>query len=251
MNSLLRHSKRFLNRNASTILTVVGGVGVIATTVMAVKATPKALRLIEKAEQEKGEQLTTIEKVQVAGKTYIPTIITGVGTIACIFGANTLNKRKQAALMSAYALIDNSYKEYRNKVKELYGEEANDQVVREIVKDKYEENDISIDDNKLLFFDHFSMRYFESTMEDVLRAEYDINRQIALNSGAYLNEFYEFLDIPQVDYGQELGWSQGILSDMYWSQWLDFDHQKTVMEDGLECYIITMRQEPVVDFIYY
>lgn len=251
MNQLLSCTKSFCNRNASTILTCIGGVGVVVTSVMAVKATPKALTLLEKAKEEKGEELTKLETVRVAGPVYIPSVITGVSTIACIFGANTLNKKKQAALMSAYALVDNSYKGYKAKVKELYGEEVNTEVVEEITKDEYEENDISVEDNKLLFFDNFSMRYFESTMEDVILAEYNLNRQIAINSGAYLNEFYDFLNIPQVDYGQELGWSQSILSSMYWAEWLDFDHHKVVMDDGLECYIITMRQEPVIDFAYY
>lgn len=251
MKNLSRHSKLFLKRNGSTILTCVGGVGVVITSVMAVKATPKALRLIEQAKKEKGEELTKIEVIKTAGPVYIPSILAGAGTVSCIFGANILNKRHQATLVSAYTLIDSSYKEYKNKVKELYGEDANNEINGEIAKDKYEETDISVDDSKLLFFDHFSMRYFESTMEEVIQAEYSINRQIAVNAGAYLNEFYDFLGIPQVDYGNELGWSQGILSDMYWAQWLDFDHEKVTMDDGLECYIITMRQEPVIDFAYY
>ena len=55
MEKLIRSSKRFLRKNGSTILTCVGGVGVVATTVMAVKATPKAIQLIKAAEEEKGE----------------------------------------------------------------------------------------------------------------------------------------------------------------------------------------------------
>ena len=55
MNNLLRCSKLFVKRNASTILTSVGGVGVVATSVMAVKATPKAIALLEQAKEEKQE----------------------------------------------------------------------------------------------------------------------------------------------------------------------------------------------------
>ena len=115
MNKWLYKSKVFLKKNGSTILTVAGGVGVVATSVMAVKATPKALYLLEQAKEEKGKELTKFEVVQVAGPVYIPSIIMGISTIACIFGANALNKRQQAALMSAYALLDNSYKEYYEK----------------------------------------------------------------------------------------------------------------------------------------
>ena len=250
MNGLLEQSKKFVKRNASTILTVTGGVGVVATTVMAVKATPKAVTLLEKAKEEKGEELTTFEKVQVAWKPYIPAALIGAGTITCIFGANVLNKRQQASLASAYAFLDSSYREYKKKVEELYGEEGVAHIREEIAKDNYEPMK-NPDDNKELFYDEFSKTYFEATKEEVLQAEYDINRMIATESGAALYEFYECLNLPYEPYAKELGWSQGILSDMYWTYWLDFDHSQMITEDGRECQIITMRQEPVIDFAYY
>ena len=240
----------FLKRNGSTILTVLGGAGVVATAVTAVKATPKAIKLIEVYEEQKGENLTTIEKVKVAGPNYIPTILIGVGTIACIFGANVLNKRTQASLMSAYALIDNSYKEYKKKVAELYGDEMHKEVISSIAKDKYTD-DIHVSDDKQLFYDEFSHRYFESTLEDVIKAEYNTNRQLQCNGGVYLNEYYEFLDLEPITGGTELGWSSGILESHYRAEWIEFDHEKVILEDGLECCIITLRYEPVIDFTYY
>lgn len=251
MNKLLANTKVFFKRNGSTVLTVVGGAGVVATSVMAVKATPKALRLLEEAKKEKGEDLTKFEAVQVAGPSYIPAVITGAATLACIFGANALNKKQQAALMSAYALLDNSYKDYKKKVEELHGEEAAQEIKEELAKDKYKDTDISVDDNKLLFYDNFSERYFESTMEDVLQAEYAINRKITVWGGAYLNELYEDLGLPSVDYGEFLGWSCGTLSYNSWEPWLDFTHDKVTMDDGLECIIITMSVEPMTDHDYY
>ena len=155
---------RFLKRNASTILTCVGAVGVVATSVMAVKATPKVLTLIEKAKEEKGEELTKWETVKIAAPAYIPTVLIGAGTIACIFGSNVISKRQQASLMSAYALLDSSYKEYKNKVDELYGEEAGQKVREEIAKDKYTgDDDILENDNVQQFFDFYSGRYFHGS----------------------------------------------------------------------------------------
>ena len=116
MEKLLHVSKRFIKRNASTILTCIGGAGVIATSVLAVKATPKALQMIDNAKEEKGEDLSKWEIVKTAGPAYIPAVLVGASSIACIFGANVLNQRQQASLMSAYALLDNSYKEYKAKV---------------------------------------------------------------------------------------------------------------------------------------
>ena len=250
MNKIVQKAQVFVKRNSSTILTALGGAGLVVTTVMAVKATPKAMELIKQAEEEKGDKLTRLEVVQTAGKVYIPTIIVGTSTLACIFGANALNKRKQAALMSAYALLDSSYKEYKNKVDDLYGEEAGQEVQASIARDKYDDS-VEIEDNKELFYDAFSGRYFNSTSYDVLRAEYNLNRKLSVETGAYLNDFYMLLDIPPTDAGTELGWSYGILESRYRASWIEFDHEKVIMDDGLECTIIRMRYEPVIDFAYY
>lgn len=248
MNSLLQSSKKFIKRNGSTILTCIGGVGVVATTVMAVKATPKAIELLEQAEVEKDEPLTVLEKITVAAPVYIPTILVGVSTIACIFGANMLNKRQQASLLSAYALLDNSYKEYKKKVTELYGEDADAHVRSELAKDAYEESDIEYEDDKLLFYDEYSQQYFNATMEDVLNAEYLLNRDFSYHGYAVLNEFYDLLKLPRTVYGDILGWSSMMLVEAQWYSWIEFNHRKVELEDGMECYIIEILTEPTPDF---
>lgn len=251
MNKLLFKSKVFLSRNSSTILTCVGGVGVVATVVTAVKATPKAMALIEEAKEEKGADLTKVETVITAAPAYITTVVLGVSTLACIFGANALNRHQQASMMSAYALLENSYKEFKAKVKELYGEGTVDVVRGEIAKDHYKDTDIQIHDDKQLFYDDFSGRYFESTMENVLNAELKINRMLAQDTGVYLNEFYDLLGIETIEYGDYMGWSSFALVEMYWWSWIEFRHEKVVMDDGLECTIIIMEYEPMYDFENY
>jgi hypothetical protein len=246
-----RTSKVFFRKHSPTILTCVGAAGVVATTVTAVKATPKALELIKEAKEEKGDDLTKLETVRVAGPVYIPTILLGASTIVCIFGANVLNKRHQASLASAYALLDNSYKEYRSKVKELYGDEADFRIKEEMAKDDFEENSMYPSEDKQLFYDMYSERYFEATMETVIKAEYEINKKISMWGGADLNEFYDLLGIDPVDYGDYVGWSSGGMMEMTWSEWLDFYHEKTEMDDGLECTIISMSVEPMYDYEYY
>ena len=251
LQSLCHKSGVFFKRNSATILTCVGAVGVVATAVTAVKATPKAIRMMEAAKQEKGEELTRIEVVRTVAPVYIPTVALGVSTIACIFGANILNKRQQASLTSAYALLDNSFKEYRSKVKELYGEEADKTVRQEIAKDHYKDEDIEVRDDYQLFYDEHSKTYFESTMEEVIKAEYDLNRQLVIEGGVFLNDYYRYMKLPETIEGKELGWSSGILESMYWAQWIEFDHTPVIMDDGLECIIISMRYDPVIDFAYY
>lgn len=259
MNNLLSQSKLFWKRHGSTVLTCVGSVGAVATAVMSAKATPKARKLLEEARKEKGKELTKTEKIRVAGPAYIPAIITGTATITCIFGANILNKRQQAAMMSAYALLDNSYKEYRNKLKELYGEEAHQNIVDAIAVEKA--NDISVTGSyfcsscdltadeacgePVLFYEEHSNRYFEATIEQVINAEYHLNRNYILRGYCYLNELYEFLGLETTDYGSVLGWTPTDEGEY----WIEFNHRKVTLDDGLECYILEMPFEPTYDFL--
>lgn len=242
-------SKQFFKRNTSTLLTIVGGAGVIGTAVMAAKDTPKALKLLEDAKCEKGEELTNIEKIKAAAPAYIPTALTAVSTIACIFSANMFNKRSQAALLSAYTLLDSTYKEYRAKTKELYGEESDKNITKEIVKDKYEEHEI--DDGKQLFFDYYSMRYFESTMEEVLKAEMEINRLLQERMYVDINTFYDLLGLEPINLNDEIGWSieAGAVWDGY--SWIEFEHETVEMGDGMECCIITMKSNPSSEYMAY
>lgn len=248
--SLLQNSMLFLKKNASTILTYIGSAGVIATSVMAVKVTPKALTLLENAKTEKGEELTKTEKIKVAGPAYIPAVLIGASTIACIFGANILNQRQQAALMSAYALLDNSYKDYKKKIKELYDNDVENTVRNEITKDKYNEDTYPVENAMQLFYDEFSQRYFESTTENVIHAEYEVNRMLAIEYSVYLNDFYVLLGIDRVDYGDYLGWSMDKIVEIQRNSWIDFRHQKVIMEDGMECTIISMYTEPTL-YMYF
>ena len=255
------NARLFMKRNASTILTCLGGIGVVTTTVMAVKATPKALQLIEEAEQEKGEKLTTWETAKTTAHTYIPTVLFGVGTVACIFGANILNKRQQVSLMSAYALLDESYKKYRRKVVELYGKETHDEIVNDIAVEEAKEvymhaSNLGVDctqfleedySDPVLFYDEYSHRYFEAPIEQVILSEYHLNRNYTMRGFALLNEFYEFLGLEQTDYGGEVGW---VIEDDG-SFWIDFNHRKVTMDDGLECYIIEPLFEPTIDWKEY
>ena len=252
MNDLLSKTQLFLKKNSSTILTCIGAAGVVATTITAVKATPKAVMLIEEAKEEKGEELTKLEKVKIAGPAYIPTVVLGVSTLACIFGANILNKRGQASLMSAYALVDSKYKDYRKKVNELYGDDAGSVIRSEIARDKYDENTASLEGEETrLYYDYYSNRYFEASPFDVQRAEYELNRTLIMYDFVCLNDWYRSLDIKPLKHGEDFGWTTFGNKETYWQTWIDFTHEKVIMDDGLECIIVTIVQDPYSDFSDY
>lgn len=260
MNGLLRQVQTFTKRHGSTILTIAGSVGVIATTILAVKATPKATQLIEKAKEEKGEELTAIETVQVTWKTYIPAVTMAVGTVSCIFGANVMSKRNQAALVSAYALIDSSYRQYKHKLVEIYGEETHNSVIDAIAAEKAKEvgiyaesmcaNSCLIDDeacgDPVLFYDQFSDRYFKSTIEQVITAQYHFNRNFVLRGYCPLNELYDFLGLESTAYGDTVGWS--VEDELYF---IDFNNRKSYLADGTKYYIIETPWGPSAEALSY
>lgn len=242
MKGLIPTIESFCKRHGSTILTCVGAVGVVATTVSAVKATPKAMDIIEAAEKAKGEKLTKKEIIKIAAPAYIPTAVIGASTIACIFGANVLNKRQQASLASLYALADSSYKEYRAKVKEVLGEEADQQVIKAIALDKCEEEPIDTeerDDDIETFMDLYSMRLFTSTMERVMEAEEVLNDLLRSRGYVYVSDYYECLGIPCHDSSDyKAGWMYSAYDPQGGYDSIDFNYVTADDKYGRKCTVI-------------
>lgn len=238
-----------LRRLSPAILTTLGILGVVGTAATAVKATPKALKLIKiRKEELKTDKLEPIELVRVSWKCYIPSALIGAGTVACIVGIGTIDRRNQAALTSAYAMLNESYKQYRQAAKKVYGDDADNKIHAEMAKDAMVHTsdwgyqvynmDMDSDSEKLLFYDLTTKRYFTTTMAAVLNAEYHINRNLALRGECSLNEWLSFLGLDDVENGDEMGWDINKMVEEMDSYWLDFDNQKTLLEDGLECITI-------------
>ena len=236
----------FLHRNAPTVLTCLGAAGVVATAITAVNATPKAIKRLETAKEKKGEELTKLEQVQATYVAYIPSMVLGAATITCIFGASTLNKRQQAALCSAYALVDGAFKEYREKLIELHGKEIDEEVRTAIARQHcdYHQIDLDIPDQKLLFYEPNSGKFFEKYEREIMDAEYHLNRNFVMRGYSALNELYEFLGLPQTDDGELYGWS---VDEGYY--WIDFEHYPKTNARGVTYYVIDTVFPPPDEFL--
>lgn len=244
--------KNFFKRNGATMLSIIASGGVILTSTLAAIATPKAMKLVYRAEAEKGDELTKLEKVRAGAPAYVPAAIAATSTIACVLGANVLNKRNQAAIASAYMLLDNTYKKYRAKVEELYGEGSDRRVLEEVSKDGFDRDDLPLHEENRLFCDVTSMRYFELPSEKVQEAEYELNKKLLTTGYACVNDFYEYLGIPKMEYGDKLGWSTYTYGRYYdGCNYIEFYHHPTVMDDGLECCMLYFVEEPSLDYREY
>lgn len=237
-------SRLYLKRSSPTILCCVAAVGVVGTAVAAVKVTPKAMKLLEDATDEKGTDLSRTEIVLTVAHLYIPAAAIGAGTIFCIFGANALNKQHQARLMSAYALLRNYHKKYRDKLIELHGEEADVEIRNAMIREhcNFHSLDSDVPDGKVIFYDEISGESIMRYEREIIDAEYHFNRNFTMRGYAFLNEFYEFLGLPMTEYGGIVGWSMasGIM-------WVDFEHRLIDNDDGgPACYSIDMVFAPEV-----
>nr|DAQ19128.1 MAG TPA: hypothetical protein [Caudoviricetes sp.] len=265
MKGLLSRATSCLKRSSPTILTCLSVAGFVGTTVLAVRATPKALAILDEATveycangrtnhddiQNLPKRLPFKETVQLTWKCYIPAALVGLSTVTCIVGINALSKRNQASLASAYAMLSESYQQYRKAANVVYGEDADSKIKAQMAKDTYVsadgysvyDSDLDLESERILCYDLFSRRYFTATMAAVLNAQYHLNRNLCLRGNVSVNEFYEFLGIDKIEHGDDIGWSMDELMEGG-VMWLDFENGRTQMDDGLECCVISALWEP-------
>lgn len=243
----------FLNKNSTIIMTVAASCGVVATTVLAVKATPKAVRLLDKAEREKGKELTVFEKIRYGWSPYVYCGFSALATIGCIASIEYLNHRKQISLVSAYTILENSFNEYRKNIKELCGDDVDLLARQQIVRAQYDPEELMAPENDedVLFFDYQGMRFFWSSFHNVIRAEHQALEALHARGYISLNEYYDYLGIPRLNYGYQLGWWDYESNDPYNVKELEFNYEKTMMgnDKKIPCWIITASMPATFDYI--
>lgn len=254
-----------LKRKSPEILTGVG-IGLGACTVgLAVKATPKALVLIEEKKREinndilteakatgqtaceRVDKLTIPDTIKVTWKCYIPAAATGIASVACLVGASSTNARRNAALAAAYTISESALKDYKNKVVEVVGEkkekEVRDAIAKEkIEKDPVESKEIIITEKgETRCYDMLSGRYFKSDIDMLNKAINELNRRLIDQSYMSLNDFYYAIGLPEIKIGDALGWrvDQGLIE-------LEFSAQ--LSGDGIPCLVMDFVDAPKYDF---
>lgn len=228
VTNLFKGLQATLNKYSPQILTAVGIAGMVTTTVLAVKATPKALEAIEeKKVAECKDDLTVVETVKTAWKPYVPAAVTGMASIACVVGGHSVRSKRYAALTTAYQVSTTAFREYRDKVVETIGEKKEKTIHDNIAKDELKKNPVSQQQVFLtsrgttLFYDPLSGRYFKSDIDKIRRARDELNYRMTGGMEFYvsLNEFYEAIGLPAVDLGRSIGWTvgKGGLIDIHFS----------------------------------
>lgn len=271
VTKLFKTAQKFVSKRSPEILTGVGLVGMVATTVLAVKATPKAMALIEEEQKKRtkekyeenrktdpningapAETLSTLDKVKVAWKPYIPAAITGVLSIGCIVGASSVSARRQAALYSAYKLSETAFAEYKDKVAETVSEKKVKEIKQKIAEDKVDKATdpesktkvVLSSDGDTWFIDPYSNIKFLSTANKIDMAANKLSRKMLDEMYVSLDEFYDELGIDPSDRtktSNDIGWhiDDGVIEP---------DYSDAVVKDGKAYVVLDFLKRPEYGF---
>lgn len=255
VTKFIRNVKHGLSKRSPEILTGIGIAGMVTTTVLAVRATPKALDLLAMAEEEKyknGEdtELTKVEVVKAAWKPYIPAAITGVASITCLIGASSVHAKRNAALATAYQLSTTALNDYKEKVVETIGEKKEKTIREKIAQDKVDKTPINksevvmVSSGDVLFLEPVCGKPFKSDIETVRKVINDFNYRMTTGQEEYisLSEFYDEFGLKHTRASDALGWNLGRDGQ------IEVEFLATKTEDGKPCLMLDYTVEPRYDY---
>ena len=220
-----KHSLRKLKKHGSEILIVASFVSGMTAVVLAVKETPKALRLIDEAKAEKQDELTPAEIVKVTWKCYISAAISCLTMTTCMAGAITMNHKRTAALATACELSKAAFVEYRDNVVETIGEKKA-KVIQENVDRKKLSPVTSQDEiestghGNTLFMDALTGRKFTCDVDHIKRAMNTVNKHMLEEDYVYLGDIYDEIGLSYAKIGEFVGWNvvDGLVEVVFTSQ---------------------------------
>lgn len=243
-----------LKKHSPEILVVVGIAGTVVSAVLACKATTKVAEILDETKgtldtihegmetgaingqeytTEDGKKDTVVVYAQTGvklAKLYGPAIILGTLSITSILASNNILRKRNVALGAAYAAIDKSFKEYRGRVIERFGEQVDTELKYGIKAKKFEEIEVdpktgkekkvkktvmvadpNLQSDYAVYFDSKSRNY--ETNPDYnrmfLKAQQAFaNDKLQTRGHLFLNEVLDDLDLPRTPAGQIVGWTK-------------------------------------------
>ena len=243
-----------LKKHSPEILVVAGIAGTVVSAVLACKATTKVAEILDETKgtldtihegmetgaingqeytTEDGKKDTVVVYTQTGmklAKLYAPAIILGTLSITSILASNNILRKRNVALGAAYAAINKSFKEYRGRVIERFGEQVDTELKYGIKAKKFEEIEVDPETGKekkvkktvmvadpnlqsdyAVYFDSKSRNY--ETNPDYnrmfLKAQQAFaNDKLQTRGHLFLNEVLDDLDLPRTPVGQIVGWTK-------------------------------------------
>lgn len=250
MIRMYNNTKNGVQKHSPEILAGVGVVGVVASTVMACKSTMKLNDILEESKEtrdkirevesnpryeeqyshEDAKKDLVINYTQTAmkvAKLYAPAVILGSASLGCLLASNDILRKRNAALSAAYMTVDKSFKEYRQRVVDRFGEEVEKEIRYNIKAEEITSTVVAEDGSETTvtetvktmdpnlysdyakFFDEASP-YWQKDPEYnfmFLKSQQQYANDLLKARGRlFLNEVYEMLGIDKTKAGQIVGW---------------------------------------------
>lgn len=242
---LIETVKSTMGKHAPIILTSISVAGVVGTAICASHDTLMARNVLDQMADEEPDA-TRKEQVMRVAPCYIPTLLMGGATIACIIGAHAANTGKIAAYASAYSLAQEAASKYRDSVKEVVSKQEAEEIEK-----KYSEGltadhlpgdreILELDDGKQLCYDSMTGRYFRSDVETLRHIQNDLNHQLLQEMWLSLNNFYYAAGLAPVNIGEELGWDSDHLIELRFTAILT--------SSGVPCVVVDFETRPTAEF---
>ena len=258
IKDLFNKALNFTKEHNPEILVGLGVVGMMSSTVLAVKATPKALDIMEDKKADMGvTYLTRKEIAQATWKLYAPSVGVGLASAACIILGTSKSIKRNTALATVYALSESTLREYQSKVKEMLGEEKAAELDREVAKSRVRKREVTTivesegseyihhtGNGDTLVYDSLSGRYFRSSMNSIESAVNSINKSLLNDYIMTLNEFYNELGVPTIGVGSLIGWK----SD---KELLEVSFESDVDQHGNPYLVLSYKNRPIPVYNYH
>lgn len=244
-----------IKKHSPEILVGAGVVGVVASAVMACRATTKLHDILESTKENVDLIHAAVENPEELGlsegqeyteedgkkdlaivyaqtglklvKLYAPSVILGVASITSILAGNNILRKRNVALAAAYATVDSTFKEYRDRVVERFGneldrelrynikaveveepatdEQGNETTVKRVVNTA----ELNTESDYARFYDDGCRGWVkdsEANLHFLRQQEHYANIRLREKGYLFLNEVYEMLGIPLTRAGHQVGW---------------------------------------------
>ena len=258
MKKIINKVKFNVVKHSPEILMGLGIAGVITSTVLACRSTLKVQEILDYKE----ENMNNIKEVLAEGredyteedarkdktiimtttairlmKLYIPSVIIGAGSIACLLESHNVMRNRNAGLAAALAATTESFKQYRERVTEKYGDEVDKEMRYGIKKEKKEKDGkktkeeivVGCDEKELSgyarYFNENNMNWSDDPQFNLMFLRQNqnwANDKLISQGYLYLNDVYEALGFPKSKAGQVVGWVYDPNNNEHGDNYVDF-----------------------------
>lgn len=228
--AVMKVAWKLAKKNTPTIMMVAGVSGMLGAMMFVAKETPAANEKLQDALVEKNggyigdvepeQELTSYEKVKAIAPIYWPAAATFATSAALIIFANSLNLKRQAALMAAAELSEVALRDWKQKTFEMVDEATAEKIQSGVYKEQADraiEREEKVYDTRQgnrLCMDSITGRLFYSDPQAIRDAVNYLNALLLEEGVACYNDFCDYLNLPHCDIGYAMGWKYSDKHDL-------------------------------------